>query len=93
VTGIYPNPVQDGSPIHVGYLLNQGAQQVKLKIFTLAFRKIYEDDNLSTAAGGQVYTLIGSRLGNTANGVYYVVIYFNYGGQVTHQVMKMLVVK
>lgn len=93
VTGIYPNPVQDGSPIHVGYLLNLGARQVKLKIFTLALRKIYEDDNLSTAAGGQVYTLDGSRLGNTANGVYYVVIYFNYGGQVTYQVMKMLVVK
>jgi len=62
-----------------------------LKIFTTAFRKIYEDDRLPTAVGGQVYTLDLNRVGSLANGIYYVVLYTTTGGSETRQVMKMLI--
>jgi hypothetical protein len=93
VTGLYPNPVQDQSPVHVGYLLNDGARQVKLKLFTLAFRKIFEDNSLSTLPGGQVYTLDFSRMPPLADGLYYVVLEFNYGGAATRQVLKLLIIR
>jgi hypothetical protein len=66
--------------------------QVKVKIFTLSFRKIFEDDNLSTSAGN--YTLDWNKAElNIANGLYYVVLYFKSGGQETHQILKLLILR
>jgi hypothetical protein len=93
VTGIFPNPVLGGASVKVSYQVGQGARQVKLKIFTLSFRKIFEDDRLPTAAGGQVYDLDWNQVGGVANGLYYVVLYVNNGGSETHQVMKLLILR
>jgi hypothetical protein len=58
----------------------------------VSFRKIYEDDTLTTALGQNKYTLDWGKAGlNIANGLYYAVLYFKSGGQETHQVMKLLI--
>jgi len=68
--------------------------QVKLKIFTVAFRKIYEDDTLSTTVGQNLYTLDWSRAGlDMANGLYFLVLYVEENGQETRKVMKVLVLR
>ena len=92
-TGIYPNPVLGDASVKVSYQVGQGARQVKLKIFTTSFRKIYEDDSLPAATGGQVYDLDWNQVGGIANGLYYVVLYINNGGSETHQVMKLLILR
>jgi hypothetical protein len=91
LTGIFPNPVSGGAPLQVTYQLGQTAGQVKLKLFTVAFRKIYEDDSLPTNAGGQLYVLDFNKVGTIANGLYYLVLYVKTGGSETHQVMKLLI--
>lgn len=74
------------------YNVTGALDQVKVKIFTISFRKIYEDDTLSTTLGPNKYTLNWDKAGlNIANGLYYVVLYFKTGGQETHQVMKLLI--
>jgi hypothetical protein len=93
LTGIFPNPVSGGGPLQVSYQLGQTVGQVKLKLFTVAFRKIYEDDGLPTAPGGQLYVLDFNKVGSVANGLYYVVLYVKTGGSETHQVMKLLVIR
>jgi hypothetical protein len=89
---LFPNPVKDGTPLSFYYDLTNPADQVKVKWFTLAFRKIYEDDTLPTAAGQWKYSLDWGQANlNPANGLYYVVLYFKTGGSEKHQVMKLLI--
>ncbi len=74
------------------YNVTTALDQVKVKIFTVSFRKIYEDDSLLTTLGQNQYTLDWNKAGlNIANGLYYVVLYFKNGGSETHQVMKLLI--
>ena len=88
----FPNPVTDGAPLQFVYLVPAPADQVRVKIFTTAFRKIYEDDGLATAAGSHLYVLDWDKAGlNAANGLYYVVVEQETSGQTTRQVMKLLV--
>jgi hypothetical protein len=89
---LYPNPVTGSQPINFNYNVTGPVDQVKVKIFTLAFRKIYEDDTLSTTVGSDKYSLDLNKAGlNIANGLYYVVLYFKTNGSENHQVMKLLV--
>lgn len=65
---------------------------MKVKLFTVSFRKIFEDDNLPTTLGTDKYTLDFDKAGlQIANGLYYVVVYFKSGGTETHRVMKLLI--
>ena len=92
VNVLYPNPVKNGAPFNFNYSVTTPVDQVKVKIFTLAFRKIYEEDTLPTAVGQIRYTLDWNKAGlNIANGLYYVVLIYRTGNQETHQVMKLLV--
>jgi hypothetical protein len=78
--------------VNFNYNVAAAVDQVKVKIFTVSFRKIYEDDTLSTAVGQDKYTLDWGKAGlNIANGLYYVVVVFKNSGQETHQVMKLLI--
>ena len=88
----FPNPVTDGSPLQFNYLVPSTEDQVRVKIFTTAFRKIYEDDGLATTAGSHLYVLDWGKAGlNVANGLYYVVVEQETSGQTSRQVMKLLV--
>lgn len=89
---LYPNPVTSWEPVNFNYNLTGSADQVKVKIFTLAFRKIYEDDSLPTVPGSSKYTLnLGQGDLDIANGLYYVVLEIKAGGLVNRQIMKLLI--
>jgi hypothetical protein len=94
LTGIFPNPFVGGGPVKLSYQLSSSADQVEVKVFTLAFRKIFEDDSLATASGGHLYTLSwGLNNLNVADGLYYVVLTIKSAGNETHKVMKLLVIQ
>ena len=89
---LYPNPIKDGAPLNFNYNVTGPTDYVKVKIFTLSFRKIFEDETLSTTVGQNSYKLDWGKAGlDLANGLYYVVLYWKTGSQETHQVMKLLI--
>jgi hypothetical protein len=76
---IYPNPSNGVQPT----LLDLGlwnTVQVKIKVFTLSFRKVFEKD-CGQIAPGQLITLptTDNSGNNLANGLYYVEIYTTQG--------------
>ncbi len=94
----WPNPWNGSQPISFYHTLSTPADSVALKIFTIAFRKIYENNNLATGAGEPnnwqtTYTLSWNQLGNVANGLYYVVVEERRGGNVKRTIMKLLVLR
>lgn len=94
LTGLFPNPYMGTGSLKLSYQVTGSADQVEVKVFTLAFRKIFEDDNLSASPGGHLYTFFwGLNNLDTANGLYYVVLIVKTGGSETHRVMKLLVIQ
>ena len=90
----FPNPSDGLGSLSFYYDPGQYVSQVKVKIFTLAFRKIYEDDSLPTTAGQNLYTLDWGRTGvNMANGLYYLEVVVEGLGFETRKVMKVLVLR
>ena len=92
---VYPNPWPDsqspGDNLSFYYQNDQAADQVQLKIFTLAYRKIYEDDTLPAGVGPQPpWSLNASNL-HLANGLYYFVLVWKNGSHETQKVMKVLI--
>ena len=71
--------------------MDNPVNQAKVKIFTVAFRKVYEDNELDTGLGQHSYTFDRNKMNSLANGFYYVVLYRRTGGQETHQIMKLLI--
>ncbi|HET9870725.1 MAG TPA: hypothetical protein VFR02_09560, partial [bacterium] len=89
----FPNPSDGVTPISFYYNVDQPETAVTLKVFTVASRRIFED-GLSTLPGQHSYTLDWKARGlNPANGLYYFLVEFRDNGQVTHQVMKVLVLR
>jgi hypothetical protein len=92
----YPNPWPDknnpSAPLQFNYTNSQQAGQVDLKIYTLAFRKVFEDDGLMTAPGSYSYVMDWAKLNDVlANGLYYFVIETNPGANPTRKIMKVLI--
>ncbi len=92
---VYPNPWPDnqnpGDTINFYYKNDQAADQVQLKIFTLAYRKIYENDTLPATQGPQLPWAVNMTNLNLSNGLYYFVIIWKNGSQQSQKVMKVLV--
>ena len=89
---VFPNPSDGVHPVSFEYSLDGQASAVKFKIFTVAFRKIYEDDQLSLAPGSHLASLDFPQAGlELANGLYYLVLEIETGGTLTRKVMKVLV--
>lgn len=92
----FPNPWPDknnpAAPLQFNYLNSQQEDQVDLKIYTLAFRKVFEDDGLITAPGSFGYTLNWSNINVTlANGLYYFVVESKSGKSLSRNIMKVLI--
>jgi hypothetical protein len=87
----YPNPwpsvSSPGSTISFSYQNSQNQDEVSLKVFTLAFRKVYEDDSLPTSQGPQTKVVNMYNL-KLANGLYYFSLVTKNGGQQSQKVMK-----
>ena len=74
------------------YSVMPKTQQVKLKVFTTAFRKIFEDGQLPNGEGQHLYTLDwGKAHLDIANGLYIAVIYFKNDSGEIHKAMKILI--
>lgn len=92
----FPNPWPDkndlSAPLQFNYLNSQQEDQVALKIYTLAFRKVFEDDGLTTAPGSYAYVVNWSSINATlANGLYYFVIETKSGKNLNRKIMKVLI--
>lgn len=73
---IYPNPLKDQGPVNLEVVLSKPQDSLSVKVFTTAFRKVYEDKVQSVPGGMFLYGLDPSRFKGAAgaNGLYYVVI-------------------
>jgi uncharacterized repeat protein (TIGR01451 family) len=73
---LYPNPVKDNSPTELQVILSQSQSSLNVKVFTTAFRKVYEDEVQNPPTGAFQYALDPARFegGQAANGLYYVVV-------------------
>ncbi len=90
----YPNPSNGQNPTSFYYNVTQPETTVSLKIFTVANRMIFNDSSLSTGLGQHAYTLDWASLGlHPANGLYYFMVEFRDNGQVSRQIMKVLVIR
>jgi hypothetical protein len=88
---LYPNPLLDDSVIGFYYNLDMPADSVKVKIFTVAFRKVLEDAELGAQAGQHYYSFDREKMNSFANGLYFVVVDWNNGGTETRRIMKLLI--
>ena len=73
---LYPNPIKGVGSANLQVVFGQTQDFVTIKVFTTAFRKVYDDTLKSVPTGTFLYSLDpdnfkGSR---AANGLYYVVI-------------------
>jgi hypothetical protein len=71
-----PNPVRASSTVQVRLHFNQGAQDVSLEVFTLAFRKVNQIPLGNVNAGPTTVTLplTDKSGGPLANGLYYLMV-------------------
>jgi hypothetical protein len=88
---VYPNPLKGPGPTNLQVVFPETESFVTIKVFTTAFRKIYEDTIQSVPQGTFTYSLDpdhfkGSR---AANGLYYVSI----TTPSKHWVLKLLIFK
>jgi hypothetical protein len=87
----WPNPWDGTGALSLNYQNGTGVDQVKLKVYSLAFRKVFEDNNLVTTPGTWTYSLDwnGANL-NLSNGLYYFVVVWKSGKKETQRVMKVI---
>jgi len=90
---LFPNPWNGTVPLALYHMVNQAVDSVRLKIYTVAFRKIYEDDTLAASAGQHLYALDRDKAGNLSNGLYYLVMDEVSGGKEHPQIFKLLILR
>ena len=86
----YPNPVQGGQ-VSIG-LTVPGPSTVGWKIFTMGFRKIFEDHSQVASAGTILWNLEDQGGTPVANGLYYLQVDIT-GPQPLTRILKVLVMK
>jgi hypothetical protein len=88
----FPNPNDGKEPLTFYYRLDKPADKVQLKVYTTAFRKLYENADVPAEAGVHLYTLRWDRTGlNLANGLYYLVLIRKEGSEETRETMKLII--
>jgi hypothetical protein len=89
---LYPNPLEGGGYPSFRYRLDSPADEVRLRIYSVAFRKVFEDAGLPTAPGVHLHVLDwGSAARDLSNGLYYVVVTVRSGDGEDRRIMKMVV--
>jgi len=73
---LYPNPLKGAGSANLQVVFSQTQDFVTIKVFTTAFRKVYDDTVKSVPVGTFLYTLDPGHFKGSvaANGLYYVVI-------------------
>jgi hypothetical protein len=77
---IYPNPSDDSGPVRI-YVPLTGTTDVKIRVYTTAFRKVQELDYSALAPPDPklILPLVDKWGVKMANGIYYVVVTTNQG--------------
>jgi endoglucanase len=89
---LFPNPWDGNVPLSFYHHLDEEAGSVRLRLYTVAFRMVYEKGGLPTTVGHHLYTLDGNDLKNLSHGLYYVVLSVEKEGEeVDRKVMKLLI--
>lgn len=74
VLGLYPNPAT-GSTVNILPSPYSGISNVRVEIYTVAFRKVLDETFDSVPSGTAVVVTLTSRGGNSlSNGLYYGVV-------------------
>ena len=77
---VYPNPADGTVPVRVRPPAYLGVSNVKVRMFTLAFRKVQENTYLQVPAGTDVPINLMDKWGKPlASGLYYVVVNTSQG--------------
>lgn len=72
--GLYPNPVS-GSVVNIPPPAYSGTSNVRVEIYTVAFRKVLDETFDSVPSSTAMVVTLAGRGGSVlANGVYYVVV-------------------
>jgi flagellar hook assembly protein FlgD len=73
---IWPNPLRDSGPATIQFTLRDTQSKVSIKIYTTAFRMVWEKDLINVPPGSvQTALPAADKQGNLlANGLYYVLI-------------------
>jgi len=93
---IWPNPYDPNvGNIHIGYTLTQGVDEVDLRLYTAAFRRIMTIKLSGSDTGGEkVETSNGSNFNTLANGSYYFILTAKQSGkQVKSQAAVIIILK
>jgi len=75
--GLYPNPLQGSGNPTLQIYFSQPHDYVSVKVFTTAFRKVYDDRVDYVPAGTFTYSIASARFKggeSIANGLYYVLV-------------------
>jgi hypothetical protein len=74
--------------------LKKDAVPIAVKIYTVSFRRVFEDSSLLKTEGLHLYTLNWKEKGlDLANGFYYLVFVSREGGKDGQKVMKIIMRK
>ncbi len=87
----FPNPWEGNVPLSFYHTVPANTDRVTVKLFTLAFRKVYENSGLDTSQGQHLVQLDWNKVGNIANGLYYLVVVDGKNGKTNISVMKLLI--
>jgi hypothetical protein len=71
---LFPNPIKGDDPIQIAVYFSQPHDYVTVKIFTTAYRKIYQRTWPYVPAGAYSLTLDDFNAQATSNGLFYAVI-------------------
>jgi len=86
---IYPNPVTGGG-VNILPPAYSGSQDVRIEIFTLSFRKVFDQTFQAVASGTTINLPLTDSFGHPlADGLYYVVVTVN--GR--HSIAKLLILR
>jgi endoglucanase len=88
---LFPNPWDGSVPLSFYHDLDGDSDGVRLKFYSVAFRKVYEKGWLDATVGQHVYTLERDEVKNLSHGLYYLVLIDEKGGkEVGRKIMKLL---
>jgi hypothetical protein len=71
---LYPNPFKRNGPLNLQVYFAEPHDYVTVKIFTTAFRKIYQSNQSNVPAGVFTFSFDNFHPSSVANGLYYVVV-------------------